>query len=143
MVWSGIGCRRGVLPGGSRYTARSPLLHWTTAALVERGWQVGAVEWTITAAECSRPQEFVSGIAEAAFAEGPASMARLVIGKSFGCHALPWAIERGVPGAWLTPVVTDEPIRVALAIAGPEHLAIGGGVTTCGCRALSVRLRRN
>ncbi|MFF8345085.1 hypothetical protein ACF049_16565 [Cellulosimicrobium funkei] len=115
-----------VLPGGSGYTARSPLLHWTTAALVEQGWRVGAVEWTITAVERSRPQEFVSKIAEATFAEAPTSVARLVIGKSFGCHALPWAIERGLPGAWLTPVVTDEPIRAALAIAGPEHLAMGG-----------------
>lgn len=64
-------------------------------------------------------------VAEAAFAEA-SSKTRLVIGKSFGCNALPWAIAHDVPGAWLTPVATDEPVRAALAVAGPEHLAIGG-----------------
>lgn len=50
----------------------------------------------------------------------------MIVAKSLGTHALPWARQHRVPGVWLTPVLTDPLIRSALADAGPEDLAIGG-----------------
>lgn len=115
-----------LLPGGSGYTVRGPLLHWSAALLFELGWHVQAVEWTITPSEREQPQAFVAEAVAAAFEAAPAAEQRLVVGKSFGSHALPWAVANAVPGIWLTPVLTDEAVARALATAGTEHLAVGG-----------------
>jgi hypothetical protein len=50
----------------------------------------------------------------------------LVVAKSFGCSALPWAVRHGVPGVWLTPVLTHDDVAAALGAATEAHVAIGG-----------------
>ncbi len=113
-----------VLLPGTGYTVQRPLLHWAGAVLRERGWTVREVAWTVTDEALERPRPFVERHLDEAFdgAEGR----RLIVAKSFGCFGLPWALDEGVPGIWLTPVLTDVDLRTGFALAGERHLAIGG-----------------
>ena len=119
-----------VLPGAG-YTAQAPVLAWSVALLAERGWHVQVVSWTIDDAAEGDPEAFVTAEARSALdaarasgATGPAH----VVAKSLGTWCLPWALREGLPGAWLTPLTTEPAVRAALDAAGPEHLAVGGGV---------------
>jgi len=114
-----------VLPGAG-YTAQAPLLYWSSVLLEERGWHVHRVDWTVDEKAGAHPHAFVDDAVERAFDSAPAASTRLIVAKSFGSFALPWAIGRGIPGVWLTPVLADDAVAEALRAAGPEHLAIGG-----------------
>ena len=50
----------------------------------------------------------------------------LVVAKSFGCCALPWAVRNGIAGVWLTPVCTLGSVAHALAVASATDVAVGG-----------------
>lgn len=115
-----------VLLPGAGYTVQAPLLYWCATLLVERGWHVQAVDWTVGEAARADPLEFVEQAVTEAFAASPASGRRLLVAKSFGTFALPWARRSGIAGVWLTPMLTEEPVRRALAAATPADLAIGG-----------------
>jgi len=123
-----------VLLPGTGYTVQGPLLAWAGQVLADLGWTVEPVAWTVDEAAERDPEGFAASAVEAAFARAEAALpegtpgARLVVAKSFGCSALPWALERDVPGAWLTPVTTYPPVRAALARADDAHWAVGGGV---------------
>lgn len=114
-----------LLPGGG-YTVQAPLLHWCAIMLIEQGWRVQAVEWTISEAARAEPIAFVEAALLTAFEEAPHATERLVVGKSFGSYALPWAVDNGVPGVWLTPILTYLDLREALGRADAGHLAVGG-----------------
>jgi len=94
--------------------------------LAQSGWHVQAVEWTVDDNALSDPQPFVETAVEEAFDAAPHSTRRLIVAKSFGCFTLPWARRNGVPGVWLTPVLSDEGVRAALAEAPSTDIAIGG-----------------
>lgn len=115
-----------VLLPGSGYTVQAPLLSWCAAMLVDLGWHVQAVEWTMTDEAREQPVAFVERAVVQAFAEAPAHARRLVVGKSLGTFALPWAVGHGVPGVWLTPILTDPAVARALDAADASHLAVGG-----------------
>ncbi|WP_143556783.1 hypothetical protein [Sanguibacter antarcticus] len=115
-----------VLLPGSGYTVQAPLLYWCAEMLAELGWHVQAVEWTITDDALDDPVPFVDGAVGQAFDDAPASDRMLVVGKSFGTFALPWAVANEVPGVWLTPVLTDPAVARALDGADASHLAAGG-----------------
>ena len=117
-----------VLLPGTGYTIQAPLLYWCGQLLAERGWHVQGVEWTVDAAAAADPVPFVEGAVSAAFDAAPSSSRRLIVAKSFGCFALPWALREGIPGVWLTPVLTSDVVRGALVDAPPSDLAIGGDV---------------
>ena len=136
-----------VLLPGSGYTVQAPLLSWCAAMLVELGWHVQAVEWTVTDEAREHPEAFVERAVELAFAEAPEGDDRLVVGKSFGTFALPWAVRHEIPGIWLTPVLTEPALVRALDAAGATHLAVGGdqdplwrpeSVPTTGARLVTV-----
>ena len=114
-----------ILPG-ARYTAQAPLLYWCSRILEERGWHVHRVDWTIDAEAGGHPHRFVEEAVTRAFASAPTASRRLIVAKSFGSFALPWAVRHGVPGVWLTPVLGDDAVAGALRDAGAEHLAVGG-----------------
>jgi hypothetical protein len=114
-----------ILPGAG-YTIQAPLLFWAGRLLAERGWHVQGVEWTVDDAAAADPVPFVEEALLAAFDAAPQTTRRLVLAKSFGCFALPWALREGVPGIWLTPVLTSDIVRRALLGASPYDLAIGG-----------------
>lgn len=115
-----------VLLPGVGYTVQGPLLYWCATLLAERGWHVQAVEWTVDDEAQAHPQPFVEHAVAEAFAAGPPSSRRLIVAKSFGSWALPWARRHNVPGVWLTPLLTQPPLSEALQTATPADLAIGG-----------------
>lgn len=120
--------RAAVLLPGTGYTAKSPLLYWCAEMLVQQGWRVEAVEWVVADDAQRNPRAFVEAAVDRAFAAVLNASERLVVGKSFGSYALPWAVSSNVSGIWLTPVLTDPEIYDALTAAPASHLAIGGGV---------------
>ena len=61
-----------------------------------------------------------------AFADAPPAASRLIVAKSFGTLCLPWAERAGVPGLWLTPILTDPHIRDTLATTSKSDLLLGG-----------------
>jgi hypothetical protein len=115
-----------VLLPGSGYTAQAPLLYWCGTLLREAGWHVEVVEWTVTDADIQNPIPFVEYALTTAFNSAPPTSTRLIVAKSFGTFALPWAIENAVPGVWLTPILTDSAVSAALTSADSTHLAVGG-----------------
>lgn len=118
--------RVAVLLPGTGYTVRAPLLYWCGRILAETGWHVQAVEWKVDAAALADPQPFVEQAVADAFDAAPPTSRRLIVAKSFGCFALPWAQREGIPGVWLTPLLTNEVVRTGLLGATTADLAIGG-----------------
>ena len=118
-----------LLPGAG-YPVTAPLLAWSGAVLAARGWHVEAVTWSFDARSGEGdPVPLIEEEAVAARESARAVGARgpcVVVAKSLGTLALPWALREGVPGAWLTPLSTDAAVRAALGDAGPEHLVVAG-----------------
>ncbi|WP_166880101.1 hypothetical protein [Salinibacterium sp. ZJ450] len=114
-----------LLPGG-RYPVEGPLLYWCAEMLAESGWHVEAVRWDTTEQEPEDPVSFVESAVAAAFAAAPSASRRLIVAKSFGSFALPWAARNGVPGIWLTPILTSDAVRAGLLAATAADVAIGG-----------------
>jgi hypothetical protein len=136
-----------VLLPGSGYPVQGPLLHRCAEILAAQGWHVEAVVWTVDEAAQADPYSFVNAAVEAAFDSAPPSRQRLVVAKSFGTFALPWAIENDVSGVWLTPVLTAGAVRGALERASERHLAVGGtgdalwrveGLTPAGADVMTI-----
>ncbi|MFC8799022.1 hypothetical protein ACFT2C_14905 [Promicromonospora sp. NPDC057138] len=115
-----------ILPG-SGYTAMGPLLWYARAALSDQGWTVRTVEWTDTPTwDQARGayEEILDG------ADAPDEDAlHIVVAKSLGTLAMPLAVRLGLPGVWLTPVLTGEDapeVRETAADLDEDHLLIGG-----------------
>jgi hypothetical protein len=117
-----------VLLPGVNYTVQAPMLSWCAALLAERGWHVQAVEWTVDDAALAHPLPFVERAVVDAFGTSPPSAHRLVVAKSFGTFALPWARREGIAGVWLTPLLTEPAVIDALTAAPDADLAIGGNL---------------
>jgi hypothetical protein len=115
-----------VLLPGVGYTVQRPVLYWCAELLVQRGWRVEAIQWTLTEDDESRGGAIAAEAIGLALAGVPTTSRRLIVAKSFGTHGLPWAVDAGVPGIWLTPVLFNDRIREALERAPASHLAIGG-----------------
>lgn len=111
-----------VLPGAG-YGHQAPLLWWTRAIAEQHGARVVAPAWTVDSAAKAEPVAFVEQQVEQAL---DGRRPDLVVAKSFGCFALPWAVRLGIDGVWLTPVLTHPAVVEALAAAGPGSLAVGG-----------------
>jgi hypothetical protein len=112
-----------LLLAGAGYGQQAPLLWWSRDIATAAGCEVVAPSWVVDAAADAAPTAFVEAAVEAALG---ARMPDLVIAKSFGCFALPWAVQHGVPGVWLTPVLTDDAVAAALRAAPSTHVAVGG-----------------
>jgi hypothetical protein len=108
---------------GAGYGQQAPLLWWSTAIARQAGCEVLAPAWTLDDAARADPVPFVTQHVETALA---GRRPDLVVAKSFGCAALPWAIGAGVSGVWLTPVLTDDVVASALDSASGSHVAVGG-----------------
>ncbi len=111
-----------VLPGAG-YGQQAPLLWWSRAIAAELGAEVVAPSWAVDDAGRADPVAFVEQQV-AAVLEGRTP--DLVVAKSFGSYALPWAVRHGVDGVWLTPVLTDPAVVAALAAASDGSVAVGG-----------------
>ena len=120
-----------ILPG-SGYPARGPLLAFAADALVDLGWTVRAGVWDGTP-ELDEARAAYSRAVRGLVLDEPDSK-HLVVGKSLGTLALPAAVLEEVPGAWLTPLISDRTPEVhdvrdaalALATSGLPALLAGG-----------------
>ncbi|WIE79883.1 hypothetical protein [Curtobacterium sp. MCSS17_016] len=112
---------------GAGYGQQAPLLWWTSEIAAAAGCEVVAPRWQVDDAAGADPVGFVETAVAAALGD---RLPDLVVAKSFGCFALPWAIRHEVPGVWLTPVLTHDDVAAALAAATDVHVAIGGGDDT-------------
>lgn len=115
-----------VLVPGAGYKVESPLLYWPAEQLRDRGWQVQAIRWTDDDEPGDDPHGFAACAVQQAFAEAPPADDRLIVAKSFGTFAIPWAEEAQVPAIWLTPILTDDVIRRTLTETSKPDLLIGG-----------------
>lgn len=110
-----------ILPGAG-YTAQAPLLFWANKALLSRGWRVLTANWADRPATLKDGRDRVLTLLDQ-FAD---TVPDAILAKSIGSFALPWAIEKSIPGVWLTPLLTDPGVATALRQANSRHLAIGG-----------------
>ena len=62
----------------------------------------------------------------AALNRAPADQPVLIVAKSLGTLALPWAVENHVPGVWLTPLLQDAAVVTAVQEAQQLTLLVGG-----------------
>ena len=107
------------LPGGS-YGPDTGLLWYARIPFIERGWTIRVVHWGD-----STKYEDVPAIAAEVVADAAAGQT-VILAKSLGTLALPWAVNHGVAGVWLTPVLTQPDVAEAVARAGHDQLLIGG-----------------
>ncbi|SKC37880.1 alpha/beta hydrolase [Krasilnikoviella flava] len=141
-----------VLPGVG-YTAQGPVLAQPAAALRAAGWTVRTVVWDGGRPDFDDARRVYADVLRDGVAAAPAPAVHLVLAKSLGTLALPVAVELGLPGAWLTPLLTaDRAPEVRAAVAGlgatgaPALLAggtadalwDGGLAATSGARVLEV-----
>jgi len=118
-----------VLPGVG-YTARGPVLARPATALRAAGWTTRTVVWD------GRPDfDVARRVYTDALRHGVAAApgaVHLVLAKSLGTLALPVAVELGLAGAWLTPLLTTDrapEVRAAaadLGASGVPALLAGG-----------------
>ena len=110
-----------ILPGRA-YTPDHPLLRYCTMVLLERGWSVREVRWE--RGDRTTPEAAASEAARAL--DAVSARQHLVVAKSLGGSALPHAVERGMPGVWLTPVLTRAAVAEAVARLTAPSLLVGG-----------------
>lgn len=115
-----------VIVPGAGYKAEAPLLYWPAELLKDRGWHVRAIRWTDDDDPGDDPHGLTARAVEQALAEAPHAGQRLIVAKSFGTFAIPWADAANVPGIWLTPILTDAAIRNTLSGSRKADLLIGG-----------------
>lgn len=115
-----------ILPG-SGYTAQGPLLWYAAKALHAAGWTVRTFAWDELSPDWADARRtYGEALRTAPVADGGR---HLVVAKSLGSFALPVAVDLGLPGVWLTPVLTghaSEPVRAAIAAGRAPALLVGG-----------------
>lgn len=116
-----------VLPGVG-YTAQGPVLARPAAALRAAGWTVRTVVWDGKPGFDDARRAYADVVRDGVAAAPDA--VHLVLAKSLGTLALPVAVELGLPGAWLTPLLTTD--------RAPEVRAVAAGLGASGVPALLV-----
>lgn len=104
----------------------TPLMHWPASLLTEMGWSVLSASWDEARLEDAGATSEVRRCADAALAQAHVARPVLVVAKSLGTLALPWAVEKGLPGVWLTPLLQDAAVVASLAEARQATLLVGG-----------------
>ena len=113
-----------VLLPGARYVPAAPLLWFAREVLQAKGWTVLQVwdEWDRSV----DADQWVADRLEAALSHVGDPRIRLLVAKSLTTLALPAAVDRGLPGVWLTPLLNQEDVRSALAGSTVPTLIVGG-----------------
>lgn len=119
-----------LLPGRMGGIA-TPLLHWPASLLTQMGWSVLGVAWDENRLEGEGAASEVRRCADAALTQVPSGQPVLVVAKSLGTLALPWAVENRLPGVWLTPLLQDAAVVAAVEEARQVTLLVGGSNDPC------------
>lgn len=102
------------------------MMHWPAALLTQSGWSVLGVTWDETRLERDGASTEAIRSADSALVQVASGLPVLVVAKSLGTLALPWAVENGLPGVWLTPLLHDEAVGAAVERAQQATLLVGG-----------------
>ncbi|WP_432492816.1 alpha/beta fold hydrolase [Kineococcus gypseus] len=108
-----------VLPGRG-YSCEAPLLHYTRLLLRTRGWTVRTVRWPIP----PTPEQLLDLAPD--LLDAMHARTHLVVAKSLSTRLLPLAVQRDLPGIWLTPLLREPAVRDAAERASAPTLLIGG-----------------
>ncbi|GAB3264016.1 hypothetical protein GCM10027586_20020 [Kineococcus gypseus] len=108
-----------VLPGRG-YSCEAPLLHYTRLLLRTRGWTVRTVRWPIP----PTPEQLLDLAPD--LLDAMHARTHLVVAKSLSTRLLPLAVQRDLPGIWLTPLLREPAVRDAAELAGAPTLLVGG-----------------
>lgn len=126
-------CRAHLFPGnpnraalllpGARYVPAAPLLWFAREVLQANGWTVLQVwdEWD----RSEDPVQWVSARVDAGL-DHIGQGAPMLVAKSLTTLALPTAVEKALPGIWLTPLLDQEVVRAALPDISEQTLLVGG-----------------
>ncbi|GAB7005938.1 hypothetical protein JCM18899A_34110 [Nocardioides sp. AN3] len=131
---------RAVLLPGRAYTPAMPLLAAVVDVLLQDGWAVREVWWT---APDGLTQRRTAGwvadearTAAAGWAERP-----LLIGKSLGTFAAPYAARERLDSVWLTPLLGDRRVRKGIRRNRARQLLVGGTADEAWVPAAAARTR--
>jgi pimeloyl-ACP methyl ester carboxylesterase len=121
--------KRGIvlIPGGM-FGPHVPLLSYGWLAGRARGAEAYHVEWPADRPSVGDPAaaapwviSYLAGVLDALAVSTP-----VLVGKSLGTYAAALATDRGLPGIWLTPLLSDQRCVAALRRASAPYLLIGG-----------------
>jgi hypothetical protein len=121
-IFEGDGLGVALILPGQGYSGSMPLLWYARLALQARGWSVRVAEWDDHRID-SR-DDLVSAVGT--LIDDIAADQRMIVAKSKGCFGLPAALERSIPGVWLTPVMKDVGVLECLPRLTPPSVLIGG-----------------
>lgn len=121
-----------VLLPGRAYTPARPLLDFATQACAQAGWQVRQLWWQVPDGHpAGRPDgdpaekaAWVQDELETALSGAPDRV--LIIGKSLGSFAAPYAAKHSIEAVWLTPVLTEPRVAAAIQANDARQLLVGG-----------------
>ncbi len=111
-----------VLPGRG-YGHDHPGLYYTRMALAGHGWRAHLVSWDGLPDDPVKWPDYVTDTTSKVI---DAVRPGLVVGKSLGSFAMPVAVERGLPGIWLTPLLRADGIAIAAGALPAHSLLVGG-----------------
>jgi hypothetical protein len=116
-----------VLPGRA-YSPSAPLLEFARLALLQNRYAVQQVWWD----SGSRPADLDPNVwvaeqaAAALTAETVPPRRVVVVGKSLGARATPYAAEHGFDAIWLTPLLVEATVVAGIRENPARQLVVGG-----------------
>lgn len=124
---TGVEKGRAVLLPGRGYTPAMPLLAMVSDLLVDRGWAVREVWWTVP--EGMSPRRTAAWVDDQARAAADGWSDRpLLVGKSLGTFATAYAADAGLDAAWLTPLLGERRVVKGIRRNRGRQLLVGGSV---------------
>lgn len=130
--WEPTGPSRGLalVAPGRAYPPSAPLLDFARLALLQHGFTVQQLWWDSTRRGDEDPDAWVRRHVASALATEPPHRGRgdhvLVVGKSLGTRAAPYAAERGLDAIWFTPLLVEPQVAEAIASNAGRQLLVGG-----------------
>lgn len=112
-----------ILPGRN-YPATMPLLTFAGRVALQHGWQVRTVGWHAPDLDWTETIAWVADQLRDAVGDHEGRV--LVIGKSLGSCAAPYAAEMGYDAVWLTPLLKLPALAAGMADSPARQLLVGG-----------------
>ena len=116
---------RAVLLPGRAYGPSRPLLGAVADVLLARGWAVREVRWRFPDGLADR-KATAWVVDQARTAAAGWSDRPLLVGKSLGSRAAPYATRERLPAVWLTPLLLDKTVVKAIRRNRAPQLVVAG-----------------